>query len=133
MAIVVPVRELAFQFARSGGAGGQNVNKVSSKAILRWRPGASPSLPPGVRARFLARFGSRLTAEGELVIASDRYRDQPRNVADCVEKLHAMLAEVETPPKRRRPTKPSRAAQARRVDAKKREGRKKRERSRWDD
>jgi ribosome-associated protein len=131
--VVVPVRELAFQFARSGGAGGQNVNKVSTKAVLRWRPAESPSLPQGVRERFLARFAARMTAEGELVLASDRYRDQARNVADCVEKLHAMLAAVERPPKPRRPTRPTRAAKERRLGAKKIHGRKKRERARWDE
>jgi ribosome-associated protein len=131
--IQVPVSELAFQFARSGGAGGQNVNKVATKALLRWTPAASPSLPPGVRERFLARYAARLTTEGELLLASDRYRDRARNVADCVERLHAMLSAVERPPKPRRPTKPTRASKERRLETKKRVSRKKRDRSRWDD
>jgi len=132
--IRVPPGELSFRYARSGGAGGQNVNKVSSKAILRWRPAASAALPAGVRDRFLVRFASRLTAEGELVLASDRYRDRGRNVADCVERLHAMLAEVATPPTPRRPTKPGRGAKERRLGAKKRTSEKKQLRGRsYDD
>lgn len=129
-ALRVPPGELSFSYARSGGPGGQNVNKVNSKAILRWRPAASAALPVGVRDRFLARFASRLTAEGELVVASDRYRDRGRNVADCLERLHAMLAEVALPPTPRRPTKPGRGATERRLGAKKRASEKKQRRGR---
>jgi len=125
VAIVVPPRELTFSYARSGGAGGQNVNKVSSKAILRWGLTASACIGPGVRERFLARFGSRVTTEGELVLASDRYRDRGRNVADCVERLHAMLAEVATPPRPRKATRPKRSAKEERLASKKAVARKK--------
>ena len=95
------MRELRFSYARSSGPGGQNVNKVESKAVLRWDVARSRAVPADVRARFLARFGSRITGEGELVLASQRYRDRERNVADCVAKLQAMLAEVAAPPKPR--------------------------------
>lgn len=124
-ALSVPPGELTFSYARSGGAGGQNVNKVSSKAVMRWRPAESEAIPGGVRERFLARFASRLTADGELVLASDRYRDRGRNVADCVERLHAMLAEVARPPTPRRPTRPGRGAKERRLGEKKRASEKK--------
>ena len=82
-----PVAELRFSFARSGGPGGQNVNKVESKAVLRWDVARSRAVSGAVRARFAERFRHRITTEGELVLASQRYRDRERNVADCVEKL----------------------------------------------
>ena len=81
-----------------------------------------------MRARFLARYRQRITREGELVLASQRYRDRERNVADCVAKLRAMLLEVAEPPKPRRPTRPSRGARERRLEAKRARARKKRER-----
>ncbi|HEX2484877.1 MAG TPA: aminoacyl-tRNA hydrolase, partial [Myxococcota bacterium] len=93
-----------------------------------WDVARSRALTDAVRERFLARFRRRITADGELVIASQRSRDRERNVADCVEKLRAMLAEVATPPKPRRATRPSRGARERRLAAKKAHARKKAER-----
>jgi ribosome-associated protein len=116
--IQIPDSEFEWTYARSSGPGGQNVNKVSSKAVLRWNVLSSPSLPPEVRARFLSRYGSRLTTEGDLLITSQRYRDQGRNVADALEKLTAMLTEIARPPKRRRPTKPTKGSVARRLESK---------------
>ena len=114
----VPLEEFSFTFARSSGPGGQNVNKVNSKALLRWPVAASPSLPAGVRERFLKSYASRITTEGELVMMSQRYRDQGRNVDDCLEKLREMLAAVAAAPVRRKRTKPSRASIERRLEAK---------------
>jgi ribosome-associated protein len=122
------VRELRFSYARSSGPGGQNVNKVESKAVLRWGVARSHAIPADVRARFLERFAKRITSEGELVLASQRYRDRERNVADCVAKLQAMLAEVAAPPKPRRPTRPGRGARERRLEDKRRAARKKAQR-----
>ena len=116
--IRIPFRELHFSFARSSGAGGQNVNKVNTKATLRWDVTASPSLPDGVRERFLSRYPRRITREGELVLTSQRYRDQGRNTADCLEKLRALLLEVAVAPRRRKPTRPSRASRERRLASK---------------
>ncbi|MFQ5669037.1 MAG: alternative ribosome rescue aminoacyl-tRNA hydrolase ArfB [Acidobacteriota bacterium] len=116
----IPLRELRFQFARSAGAGGQNVNKVNTKAILRWRIMASPSLPDAVRRRFLSRYHRRVTRSGELVLSSQRFRDQGRNVADCLAKLRVMLAEVAAPPRPRRATRPGRQARERRLRNKRR-------------
>jgi len=121
----IPLREFRFSFARSSGPGGQNVNKVSSKATLRWPVLESPSLPDSVRRRFLAKYRRRVTAEGELVITSQRFRDAGRNVADCLEKLRTMLAESAVTPKPRKPTKPTRASVRRRLQAKQRQSRKK--------
>ncbi len=88
--IRIPLSEFSFSFARSAGPGGQNVNKVNSKAILRWQVSESPSLPPEVRSRFLAQNHHRITSDGEFVMSSQRYRDQPRNIADCHEKLQEL-------------------------------------------
>ena len=107
--------ELRFHYARSAGAGGQNVNKVSSKAILRWAIGSAPGLPPDVRARFRHRFARRITRDGELVLTSQRFRDQRRNVEDCLDKLAAMLAQVADAPVPRRPTRPGRGSRERRL------------------
>lgn len=118
--LMIPRSEFVWTFSRSSGPGGQNVNKVNSKATLHWPVMQSSALPEGVRNRFVAAFGTRLTHEGVLVIASDEYRDQPRNIEACEQRLAAMIAGVEIPPKVRRPTKPSKGSQQRRIDDKKR-------------
>jgi len=120
-AIRIPLDEFEWSFARSGGPGGQNVNKVASKAVLRWNFDQSPSVPADVKERFRARFPSRLTTEGQLVLSSELTRDQGRNRDDCLAKLADMLRSVAVPPRVRRPTRPSRASQRRRVDAKRRQ------------
>jgi ribosome-associated protein len=122
--------ELKFTFVRSSGPGGQNVNKVNSKAVLRWNALASTGLPDAVRQRFITRFGGRLTEHGDLVHPSQRYRDQKRNEDDCLEKLETMLATVAHPPKRRRKTKPTRASVERRKEQKRETAHKKQQR-RW--
>lgn len=116
----IPDHELAFTFARSGGPGGQNVNKVASKAVLRWDIAANSSIPEAVKERFRNTFGNRIASEGEVVITSDEYRDQPRNMEACRSKLADMLRSVEKPPKVRRATKPTRASKERRISSKKR-------------
>ena len=121
----IPLREFEFTFVRSSGPGGQNVNKVSTKAQLRWPILASPSLSEAVRQRFLAKYSRRVTADGDLLITGQRFRDAGRNVADCLEKLRAMLLEVATAPKQRRPTKPTRASIRRRLDQKRKQSEKK--------
>lgn len=125
----IPLREFEFSFARSGGPGGQNVNKVSSKATLRWAVMASPSLPEPVRRRLLGKHGHRVTAEGDLLIVSQRFRDAGRNAADCLEKLRAMLAEAAKPPLPRRATRPTRSSVRRRLETKRRHAQKKQRRS----
>jgi ribosome-associated protein len=131
--IRISLEEFAFTYARSSGPGGQNVNKVNSKAVLRWNPTTSPSLPDDVRRRLLERFASRLTTGGELVLASDRFRDQRRNADDCLEKVREMLATVARPPKKRKKSKPTRASKERRLESKRRESAKKQNRRRFDD
>jgi ribosome-associated protein len=131
--ISLPQEELIFTYARSSGAGGQNVNKVNSKAILRWNPRMSRALSEGVRERFLARYGNRLTADGDLIVMSDRFRDQGRNAADCLEKLREMIATVATPPKKRRATKPTFGSKVRRLKSKREHSQKKKNRGFRDD
>jgi ribosome-associated protein len=116
--IEIPHDEFRWSYARSSGPGGQNVNKVSSKATLHWSVATSPSLPQDVRARFRARFGHRINKQGELVLQSQRYRDQARNLEDCLDKLRGMILEVASPPKPRKATRPSRGAKERRLRAK---------------
>lgn len=118
--IVIPPSALEWQFARSAGPGGQHVNRTSSKAMLRFAAAASPHLPEPVRSRLVHQQRSRLTTSGELVISSQRHRDQPRNVADCLAKLSAIIERAAIEPKPRRKTKVPRAATARRLDAKRR-------------
>jgi len=129
----VPLRELEIHFVRSSGPGGQNVNKVNTKAVLRWAVEQNESVPVDVRARLRERYRRRFTKDGDLVIQSQRFRDQGRNVADCLAKLRELLASVATPPRVRRATRPSRAAAARRLEQKRRQGQKKRERKKLDD
>jgi ribosome-associated protein len=123
--IKVPLREFTFTFVRSSGPGGQNVNKLNTKAVLRWPVAASESLPPAVKERFVKKFHRRVTGDGELVMTSQRFRDQGRNVADCLEKLRAMLAEVAIAPIKRKPAKVSRGAKRRRLKEKRKTSEKK--------
>ena len=119
--IRIPVSEISLSFARSSGPGGQNVNKVNSKAVLKWNVAASPSLPEGVKSRFFQRFSQRINQAGEVVLASDRFRDQPRNVTDCYDKLRHLIQTVLVPPRPRVKTRPSRASVERRLQDKRRQ------------
>jgi len=118
--IQVPDDELLFTYARSGGPGGQNVNKVSSKAILHWDVAGNATLPPDVKARLQEQQKNRLTVEGVLVIQSQSFRDQEKNRLACLEKLRDFLLMAATVPKKRRPSKPTRGSKERRLSAKKR-------------
>jgi ribosome-associated protein len=118
--IRIPETEFTWSFARSGGPGGQNVNKVASKAELRWLVAASPSLPEAVKARLFTQQRRRIAATGELVLHSQRYRDQLRNRADCLEKLRGLVLQAVAVPKRRKATRPSRGSQEARLREKRR-------------
>lgn len=116
----VPDEELRFQYVRSAGPGGQNVNKVATKAVLHWNVHETRALAEDVRQRFLARYRRRINQRGELVLSSQRYRDQSKNTADCLEKLRQMIEVVWEPPKPRKKTRPTAASRRRRLEAKQR-------------
>jgi ribosome-associated protein len=123
--IRIPDHEFRWTFARSSGPGGQNVNKVASKAVLRWSIVQSASLPEEVKARLRAIAGSNWTADGELIVTSQKYRDQGRNRQDCLDKLAMLIRRAATRPRARITTKPGRAARERRLMAKRHRSRSK--------
>ncbi len=116
--LCIPDGELHWSFVRSGGPGGQNVNKVASKAVLRWNLATSEGVPDDMKARFRIQQRNRITVDGDLIITSQRYRDQERNKLDCLEKLRDMIVEASIAPKPRKPSKPSRASRERRLKVK---------------
>jgi ribosome-associated protein len=131
--LVIPAREIELTFVRAGGPGGQNVNKVASKVVLRFDLRHSPSIPDSARRRALAALATRLTRDGVLVLSAQAERDQVRNRAAVLERLRALLEAAVRPRKRRVPTKPTTAARERRITAKKVRAAIKRERGRTDE
>jgi ribosome-associated protein len=128
-AITIPARELAFTAVASGGPGGQNVNKVATKVLLRWDLAHSDALPEWARARVLALAGTRrLDGEGGVQIVCSTTRSQDRNLELARERLAALVLDALDRPRPRRATQPTRAAKARRIAAKRRQGEKKQSR-----
>ena len=116
--IRLPLSQLSFEFSRSSGPGGQNVNKVNSKVQLRWHAGSS-GLPEELLSRLASRNHKRINTDGELLIMSQRFRDQIKNRADCVEKLRLLLVEAAKPPTIRKKTKTPRRVKESRLRDKK--------------
>jgi ribosome-associated protein len=118
--IQIPLDEFTWSYARSGGPGGQNVNKVESKAVLRWAMAASERIEPRVKDRIRELFPSRVTDEGDLLISSQEHRDRERNREACLAKLGELIRRAAARPTPRRATKPTHGSKVRRLAAKKR-------------
>ena len=114
-------RELHFDFIRSAGPGGQNVNKVATAVQLRFDVRAS-SLPEVAKARLFSMAGHRATAEGELLIEARRFRTQEQNRADALRRFAELVRRALTPPKPRKKTRPTASSRAKRLNEKKRKG-----------
>jgi ribosome-associated protein len=123
--VTIPARELSWTAVASGGPGGQNVNKVATKVLLRWGLASSSVLPQWARERLAILAGRRLDSEGNLLISSSSARSQDRNLELARERLAALVRTALDRPKRRRPTRPSKAAKRRRMDEKRRVSQKK--------
>lgn len=120
--IALDPEEIEEHFIRSSGPGGQHVNKTATAVQLRFDAAHSPSLPDDVRGRLLERAGSRLTSEGVIVITADNRRSQRGNREDARERLIQLIRAAAVPPRRRKRTRPSRAARAKRLESKRRRG-----------
>jgi ribosome-associated protein len=117
--LVVPDDEIAIEYIRSPGPGGQNVNKVATAVQLRFDVAHSSVLDDWTRTRLATLAGRRLTKDGVLVLAAHRHRTQEANRRDALERLAALIAEARLRPKARRPTRPTRGSKERRLEGKK--------------
>lgn len=123
MAFAVPEAELNITFARSGGPGGQNVNKRDTKAVLKWNVGVSSVLTDEQKTLVRAKLPNRINTEGEIVIHYDQERLQNQNRSGAIRVLNQLIEEAIHVDAERKATKPSRGAQTRRMDEKTKDGR----------
>ncbi len=115
---IIPLSELIINFARSGGPGGQNVNKIESKVILRWRVGESAAFSDDAKARIRTKLANSLNNADEIVIQADEERSQAQNKERAIARLNHLVAQALTVPKKRRPTKPTMSSRRKRLEAK---------------
>lgn len=131
--IAIPESEISERFVRASGPGGQNVNKVSTAVELRFDPSQSAAIPSDARERLRVIAGSRMTADGVLVIDARRHRTQAQNREDARERLADLVRQALVKPRRRRATRPGKGAVERRIETKKRRSDTKRGRGRIGD
>ena len=126
---MIDPRELEFEYYKSPGPGGQNVNKVSTAVRLRFDVRISASLTEDVKERLIRLAGNRITIDGILIIEAHRYRTREQNQQDAISRLEALLERASRPPKKRRATRPTRTSVAKRLEAKRRRSQVKRGRA----
>jgi ribosome-associated protein len=119
--LAIDLNDIEISFVRASGPGGQNVNKLSTAAQLRFDT-RGIAVPDDARARLNRLAGQRMTKDGVIVIQAQRFRTQERNRADAIDRLLELLREAMTRPTPRRPTRPTKASKQRRLDSKKRRG-----------
>ena len=127
--LTIPAADLEWSAARGSGPGGQNVNKVASKVELRFDLTGTSALNQAVKERLRGLAANRLDSEGRILIISQESRDQRNNLETALRKLRELILKALVPPKKRRPTKPTRASKERRLDSKRVHSDKKRRRS----
>lgn len=126
--VTIPASELQYTASRSSGPGGQHVNKTDSRIQVRWNIPSSSALSDFLKQRVMKVLATRLTEDGDLLLASDSNRSQRRNKDDVTQRLAALVRDALVPPKPRRKTKPTRASRQKRLDEKKRRSDVKRQR-----
>ena len=126
--VAIPLGELGFRASRSGGPGGQHVNTSSTRVELWWDAAGSPSLSADQRALLLQRLGHRLTEDGKLRLVAGSTRSQAQNKEETIERFRVLLARALAPVKRRKPTRPGRAAKERRLAQKRQQSERKAQR-----
>ena len=126
---IIPENEIAEQFSRSGGSGGQNVNKLSTKAEVRWNIDASKAFNDEEKEKIKQVLGNRINKEGELIITSQEERSQLQNRERAIERLNNLVSDALIPEKERVATKPTRSSKERRLETKKHRGKTKKMRS----
>ena len=127
------IRELRFRTSRSSGPGGQHVNKTESRVELLWSPQESDCLSETQKVMVAGRLGNRITDEGILILASEKYRSQHRNRAELIERFLDLILASLVPVKKRRPTRPTRSSVEKRIRSKKIRGDIKRSRKKGPD
>ncbi len=118
--VTIPASELQYTASRSSGPGGQHVNKTDSRIQIRWNVPATTAMPDFLKQRVMKVLASRLTEDGDLLLAGDSNRSQRRNKDDVTQRLAALVRDALIPPKPRRRTKPTKASRQKRLDEKRR-------------